>query len=109
MSTASIILLIVLFAALAVGGYFAYKNMNKKQPRKFMELKTGGNSGKCAGTGTVSKKVKSSDDCAAACDESTCNGYDWDDSTCTLYSDIPKSVSVSTSAKDKCYVPALTN
>ena len=105
MSTASIILLIVLFAALAVGGYFAYNYMNKKS-RKFMELKSNGNSGKCVGTGSVSKNVKSSDDCAAACDESTCNGYDWDDTTCTLYSEMPKSVS--TSANDKCYVPALT-
>jgi hypothetical protein len=106
------LLYIILGTAVIVGLVFLVRKLmftSASSSRKYTELQTSNKSGKCDATkGTVSKDVKSSDDCASACDaDSTpCNGYDWDGTTCTLYADAP--TKVSSSSTDKCYVPVLT-
>lgn len=103
-----IAVIVIAVIALIVYMYVRRPSTSSSSSRKYTELQSSNKSGKCDAKGTVSKDVKSSDDCASACDaDSTpCNGYDWNGTTCTLYADAP--TKVLTSTKDKCYVPVLT-
>ena len=108
MRALAILLIILILAGLGVGGYFGYKKWFSKG-RKYIQVKDDKHTvGKCTGTdGTVSPGVKSSRDCAKACDtapsSAPCNGYDWDETTCTLYASAPTAAKFVTQGKDKCY------
>jgi hypothetical protein len=107
-----IVIFIVFLLALIGGGIFAYMKKwfwfqkSTTTSRKYSEVMDKSKHGKCSGTGTTAKATKSSE-CAAACDaapsSAPCNGYDWDETTCTLYGTAPTSASHTKGGKDKCY------
>ena len=112
-----------IFAVLVLGAvlvwYFFFRKKASPPPapgaRTYQEVKevkgTKTESGKCDGTGTKNSSAKSADACAAACTSSVspaCNGYDWDETTCNLYADIPKKAKHTSGGKDKCYAANLT-
>ena len=108
----TILLLLLLIAALTVGGYFAYKKWGPQKGGKYVEVQdsTAKKSGKCSGTdGTVTADIKTSSDCKKACDTATptaCNGYDWDTKTCTLYASAPTAAAYTSGGTDTCYALA---
>jgi hypothetical protein len=111
------IFFVALFVVLFVLGIVAYVKKwfwfqnSKTTSRKYSEVKdttgTKSESGKCSGTDGTTTKASKSSECAAACDAAPstapCNGYDWDDTTCTLYATAPSSSTYTKGAKDKCY------
>ena len=109
MNTGLVIFIVLLLAILGYGvaaymkKWFPFK---KSTGRKYDEVKDKSESGKCSGTGTTAKATKSSE-CSAACDaappSAPCSGYDWDDTTCTLYGTAPTSATYTKGGKDKCY------
>jgi len=100
--------LLVAILGYGIAAYFKkWFPFKKSSGRKYNEIKDSSKSGKCTGTdGTkATGTLKSSSDCAAACDAvpDTCNGYDWDDTTCTLYAKAPTTATYTKGGKDKCY------
>ena len=119
---AGMIIFIVLLVALIGGGIYAYMKkwfwFQKSGGRKYTDVysttsgkkKGSFEKGACSDGGTgVSATAKKSSDCAAACDTAatTCNGYDWNETSttpvCMLMPSIPTTATYTKGNKESCY------